>query len=72
MYGKWPQFVARIRDIAGEILENNKGGVSKVTVHLFVNRDGDPLVWWVSERCRLEPSKDAQEILARVLGGKNG
>lgn len=69
---KWPQFVARIRDIAGTTLANNKGGVGKITVHMFINHDGDPLVWWTTQKCRVEPSRDAKEILAKVFGGDDG
>ena len=50
---KWDSFVLRMQSKAQRILANNKDGVAKMTVHLFMDSDGEPLFWWISDPARI-------------------
>ena len=65
---KWDSFVLRMQSKAQRILANNKDGVAKMTVHLFIDSDGEPLFWWISDPARIEPSSTAKELIGKILG----
>jgi hypothetical protein len=64
MDSKWPAFKARIKGAAKSVLSNNKSdGAAVISVHLLVTPDGEPLLWVVQKTRRIEPSRDAKDIL---------
>lgn len=64
---RWNNFVARMRNEAQTILRSNYDGVAFIHVSIFVNRDGEPELWWIDKSSRVEPSKDAKKKLREIL-----
>jgi len=65
---RWESFVNRLKLEATNILRNNSDGVAIITAHVLVKGDGAPLIWVVQDGKRIEPSKDAQEVISAILG----
>lgn len=67
MSDRWDSLISRLKHEASATLMNNQNdGVAIVTAHVLVTGDGSPLVWVVSSR-RVEPSKDARNVLLQLL-----
>jgi hypothetical protein len=65
---KWESLKLRIQSAARSALYNNRSdGIAIVTIHVVTDYDGTPHFWVVPEAKRVEPSADAQEILAFVV-----
>lgn len=59
---------AHVRQEAGKVLSNNKQrGIAIITMHVLMQADGTPILWVVPEGKRVEPSKDAAEILRGIV-----
>ena len=65
---KWDSLILRSQDKSKRILTNNKDGVAKMTIHLFVDSCGEPLFWWISDPARIEPSSTAKEHISKIFG----
>jgi hypothetical protein len=53
---------------AKETLQNNSSdGIAIITAHIAVDSNGKPLLWVVPNGKRVEPSRDAKEILIHLL-----
>ena len=64
----WQGFIAKVRELARNTLFNNKRGVALMSFYMLVDRDGEPLLWINTACHRIEPSKNAKDVLRRVLG----
>lgn len=69
---KWPHLIARVRDLARQKLRNNTDGIAVVWIGMAVSNRGDPIVWVEPELRRIEPSKDAAQIIIKYLSDKMG
>jgi hypothetical protein len=62
--------VMRIKYEAERILSNNKQrGCAIITVHVLMDAAGSPLVWVVPDGKRIEPSKDALDVIRQLAEG---
>lgn len=67
MINRWDSLVNRLQHEASTTLSNNqRDGVAIVTCHVLVTGEGEPLFWVVSSK-RVEPSKDAKNVLLQLL-----
>ena len=46
-----------------------RDGVVIVKSTMFLDSEGEPLLWWIEKSARVEPSKAARKTLIRILGG---
>jgi hypothetical protein len=61
-------FVLRLKYEAERTLLNNKqSGVAIITVHVLMDAIGTPLAWVVSDGKRIEPSKDALDVIRQLV-----
>jgi hypothetical protein len=68
MNTKWDNLMLRVKEEAkrtarGTLANNKQRGIAIVTAHIVMGHDGEPLFWVVPMAKRIEPSKDAAEIL---------
>lgn len=67
---RWQNFAFRLQGEASKVLSNNKQkGVVIVTAHILLDAHGTPLAWVVPEGKRIEPTKDALEIIRKLAEG---
>ena len=57
----------KLQEVARNTLGKSADGVCFTTISLYLDRRGQPLLWYVEKACRLEPSSDAKDILRRIL-----
>lgn len=69
VHPKWQQLSLRLSSEAQRTLHNSRGGCALITVHVVVQSDGEPMFWLVTDGKRIEPAKDAKQILKALLGG---
>lgn len=63
-------FVLRLKYEAERTLSNNRQkGVAIVTAHILMDSEGNPLAWVVSDGRRIEPSKDALDVIKQLVEG---
>lgn len=62
----WNSFAARMRTEANRLLSNNKDGAIISHVTFIINSRGEPEGWWIESSSRIEPSKSARDVLARL------
>jgi hypothetical protein len=65
---EWNGVTLRMISEAKETLQNNSSdGIAIITAHIAVDSNGKPLLWVVPNGKRVEPSRDAKEILIHLL-----
>ena len=69
---KWPNLIARVRELARKKLRNNTDGIAVVWIGMAVDNRGNPIVWVEPELRRIEPSKDAAQIIIKYLSDRVG
>jgi hypothetical protein len=63
-------FVMRLKYEAERTLSNNKQkGCAIITVHVLMDAGGVPLAWVVPDGKRIEPSKDALDVIRQLAEG---
>lgn len=65
---KWEQLSRRLVAEAQRSLRNSHSGCVLITVHVVVEADGEPMFWLVSDGKRIEPAKNAKQILKTLVG----
>lgn len=67
---RWENLVLRLKNEAQKVLANNKQrGVAIVTAHILLDADGNPLVWVVPDGKRIEPTRDAADVITKLVEG---
>lgn len=68
MSDRWQAFVNRLKQESKHgVVKNNSSGLVIITSHVLVNGEGEPLVWVVNEGKRIEPSRDAMDIVRMII-----
>ena len=67
MNEQWESVTLRMKLEAKKTLQNNTDGLAIVTAHMVVDASGNPIVWVVPGGKRVEPSKNAKQILMNLL-----
>ena len=63
-------FVMRLKYEAERTLSNNRQrGCAIITAHVLMDADGNPLAWVVPDGRRIEPSKDALDVIKQLVEG---
>ena len=65
---EWQQLALRLTAEAQDTLRNSRGGCALITIHVVVEADGRPMFWLVSDGRRIEPAKNAKQILKALVG----
>ena len=65
--GNSDKLISKLREVARETLGKSSDGVCLTTVSIYLDRRGEPLLWYVEKACRLEPSPDAKPVLQRIF-----
>jgi hypothetical protein len=66
---RWKHLMLRLAQEARDVLSNNKQrGIAIITMHVVMDANGSPLVWVVPKGKRVEPSKDAADIINGLVG----
>ena len=63
------KFLCKLEEIARDTLGKSSDGVCITQISIFLDRRGQPLLWYVEKACRVEPSADAKPILRQILVG---
>jgi hypothetical protein len=65
---RWRGVILRLIREAQNTLSHNKGsGMAIITMHVVVDGDGTPWLWVVKDGLRVEPSKDAREVITSLV-----
>jgi len=63
------KFIYKLQEVARDTLGKSSDGVCIAQVSIFLDRRGQPLLWYVEKACRIEPSADAKPVLRQILTG---
>lgn len=64
----WASFIKRVEGTAIEALANNRAaGVAIISAKILVDARGNPILWTPPMAYRIEPSKDAIQILMQLF-----
>jgi hypothetical protein len=67
---RWNNLQRRVKSEAKGTLRNNMSdGVAIISVHMLVDSAGEPLAWVIQDGKRIEPSKDAKDLVDAIIGG---
>lgn len=58
---------SRLKSIAKDTLGKSSDGVCFVTFSVFLDCRGEPLMWYIEKRSRLEPAAGAKAILQQIF-----
>lgn len=65
----WASLQARLVSEAQTVLRNNQtDGVAIITAHILVDGNGTPILWVIPDGKRIEPSKDARDLVTMLTG----
>lgn len=64
----WYSFAMRLSTASSNALKSNHEGVARIVVELYVDANGDPIMWMEPEVKRVEPSGKARSNLRKVTG----
>lgn len=66
---KWEQLILRLQGEARRTLRTSpSNGCAIIPVHVIVDSQGNLLFWILADGRRVEPSKDAKQILTALVG----
>lgn len=66
---RWMSFQSRVKEEGRATLPNNRStGLAIVSAHIVIDHNGYPLCWVVQHGKRIEPSKNARDVLSLLLG----
>lgn len=68
MHPEWEQLALRLQGEAQHTLANSRGGCALLTMHVVVDAEGKPMFWLVADGKRIEPARNAKQILKALVG----